>query len=365
LSVARAKSRLTVDVGPLLDAQWTGIPVFTRRLIRALQMSNEVELEFAFELMRIPPSQVESALSMGTGAFLRDAIEASSLADATLIDPAAPLFYPSNKLHRVHIVREASTVHDLATLVMPENHQASNVAHHLDHFEEELETDEAVFCISQATRATLVTALPSVSSKTRLIYQYVDWPENFPWLEHNMPRLRLGRYAVVVGTVEPRKNLGLLLKALALPRVADSNLSFIVVGKKGWLVDSFLEALTPEQSKRVTFSGFVTEFVKYRLIANAEFLVYPSLYEGFGIPALEAMSLGKPVLAARTSSFPEVVGDAGVYFDPFSEDEFADALNEISDPRKLAELAPRAIAQNAKFGPARMAAPVVEWASLG
>ena len=365
MSVARAKSRLTVDVGPLLDAQWTGIPVFTRRLIRALQMSNEVELEFAFELMRIPPSQVESALSMGTGAFLRDAIEASSLADATLIDPAAPLFYPSNKLHRVHIVREASTVHDLATLVMPENHQASNVAHHLDHFEEELETDEAVFCISQATRATLVTALPSVSSKTRLIYQYVDWPENFPWLERNMPRLRLGRYAVVVGTVEPRKNLGLLLKALALPRVADSNLSFIVVGKKGWLVDSFLEALTPEQSKRVTFSGFVTEFVKYRLIANAEFLVYPSIYEGFGIPALEAMSLGKPVLAARTSSFPEVVGEAGVYFDPFSEDDFADALNEISDPRKLAELAPRAIAQNAKFSPGRMAAPVVEWATVG
>jgi glycosyltransferase involved in cell wall biosynthesis len=80
---------------------------------------------------------------------------------------------------------------------------------------------------------------------------------------------------------------------------------------------------------------------------------------------LEAMSLGKPVLAARTSSFPEVVGDAGLYFDPFSEDDFADALAEISNPRKLAELAPQAIAQNAKFNPVRMAAPVVEWATVG
>jgi glycosyltransferase involved in cell wall biosynthesis len=363
--VTREKPRLTVDIGPLLDGQWTGIPVFTRRLIRALQMSNEVELDFAFELMRIPSPHVESALTLGTGAFLRDTIEAGSRIDATLVDRMAPLFYPSNKLHRVHLAHEASTVHDLGTIVMPENHEAGNIAHHLDHFEEELETDEAVFCISQATRATLVTALPSVAAKTRLLYQYVDWPENFPWLERNLPRLRLGRYAVVVGTLEPRKNLGLLLKALALPRVADSDLSFIVVGKKGWLVDTFLEALTPEQRRRVIFSGFVTEIVKYRLIANAEFLVYPSLYEGFGIPALEAMSLGKPVLAARSSSFPEVVGDAGVYFDPFSEEDFADALKEISDPSKLAELAPRAIAQNAQFSPERMAAPVVEWATVG
>jgi len=119
--------------------------------------------------------------------------------------------------------------------------------------------------------------------------------------------------------------------------------------------------LTPEQRKRVIISGFVTEFVKYRLIANAEFLVFPSLYEGFGIPALEAMSLGKPVLASRTSSFPEVVGEAGLYFDPFSADEFADALLEISHPQRLAELAPLALAQNARFSPQRMAAPIVEW----
>jgi glycosyltransferase involved in cell wall biosynthesis len=361
-SAGRARAKLSIDVGPLLDDQWTGIPVYTRRLIRALQREAELDLDFAFDLVRLPRAHVEAAMSLGSGAFLRESFEIHARDDAELIDFAAPLLYPSNKLHRAHLRREASTVHDISTLVMPENHDEINVAHHLDHLEEELETDEAVFCISQATRAALVTSLPSVKPKARLIYQYVDWPENFRWLERNAPRVRLGRYAVVVGTVEPRKNLQLLIKALALPQLAQSDLQFVVVGKKGWLIDPFLESLTPAQRQRLVFSGFVTEFVKYRLIANAEFLVFPSMYEGFGIPALEAMSLGKPVLCARSSSFPEVVGEAGVYFDPFSASDFADALAEISAPKRLAELGPSAIRQNAKFTPDRMAAPVVEWA---
>ena len=135
-----------------------------------------------------------------------------------------------------------------------------------------------------------------------------------------------------------------------------------MIGKRGWKVDASLAGMTDAQRKSLLFSGFVSEFVKYRLIKGAEFLIFPSLCEGFGIPALEAMSLGKPVLASRSSSLPEVVGDAGVYFDPFSLNEFAAALEEIANPRKLAELAPKALRRNAAFGPERMARPVVDWA---
>ena len=361
MSAARAK--LTIDVGPLLDDVWTGIPVFTRRLIRALQMSEAVDLDFCCDLVRLPAAGVETALRCLSGAHLHETLAGALRATPERVDPAAPILYPSNKMMRTHLRREASTVHDLSTLVMPENHDAGNIAAHLDLFEEELETDEAVFCISQATRAALVAALPSYAPKTRLLPQYVDWPADFRALERNAPRLKLGRYALVVGTLEPRKNLGLLLRALALPEVASTDLDFIVVGKRGWLVDAFLKNLTPQQRERVRFTGFVTEFVKYRLIANAEFLVLPSLYEGFGIPALEAMSLGKPVLASRSSSFPEVVGEGGILFDPFSVEDFAGRLLELADPRRQAELTPHARAQNARFTPARMAAPVVDWAT--
>jgi glycosyltransferase involved in cell wall biosynthesis len=101
--------------------------------------------------------------------------------------------------------------------------------------------------------------------------------------------------------------------------------------------------------------------MKYRLLRHAEFLVYPSIYEGFGIPALEAMSLGKPVLCALTSSLPEVVGDAGVYFDPLSPGEFAAAFAEISDAGRLAELSSKARIRATAFGWERMAKPVVDW----
>ena len=253
-------------------------------------------------------------------------------------------------------------MHDLTTLFMPDTHEEANIAHHLDHFAEELATDEAVFCISEATRASLVAAAPSAASKTRLIYQYADWPEDFEAIERNLPAPRLKRYAVVVGTIEPRKNLQLLIQALGLPEVARLDLTFVVIGKRGWKVDAFLEGLTDAQRRSLLFSGFVSEFVKYRLIKGAEFLIFPSLCEGFGIPALEAMSLGKPVLAARASSLPEVIGDAGVYFDPFSPTEFAAALGEIANPRKQQELAPKALIRNAAFGHERMARPVVDWA---
>ena len=360
--MSAARPKLTVDVGPLLDDVWTGIPVFTRRLIRALQISEAVDLDFACDLVRLPAAAVERTLRQNAGAYLHEALASALRATPERVDPDPPLLYPSNKAMRTHLRREASTVHDLSTLTMPENHDAGNVAAHLDFLEEELETDEAVFCISQATRAALVTAFPSVTAKTRLLPQYVDWPADFQAMERNAPRLKLGRYAIVVGTVEPRKNLGLLLRALALPEVEKSGLDFVVVGKRGWLVDAFLDSLTPQQRQRVRFTGFVTEFVKYRLIANAEFLLFPSLYEGFGIPSLEAMSLGKPVLASRSSSFPEVVGEGGLLFDPFSVEDFAQNLLEIADPRRQRELAPMAHAQNARFTPARMAAPVLAWA---
>ena len=353
--------KLTLDVGPLFDSAWTGIPVFTRRLVRALQASGAVELDFVHDLVRLPPAAVEAAIAQGAGAPLHAALDLARRDPGARADPAAPRLYPSHKPLRAHGPREASTVHDLSTLLMPECHEPANVAAHLDDLEEELDTDEAVFCISQATRAALLAVRPSSAPKLRLLPQYVDWPARFAAMERNAPRLRLGRYAVVVGTLEPRKNLSLLLRALALPEVAACGLDFVVVGKRGWLIDSFLDALTPPQRERLRFAGFVSEFVKYRLLANAEFLVFPSLYEGFGIPALEAMSLGKPVIASRSSSFPEVVGKGGLLFDPYSPEDFANTLLEIADPRRQGELAPRARAQNARFTPQGMARPVLDW----
>ena len=353
--------RLTVDITPMLEDEWTGISVFTRRLVQALERSGRVQLDFGIRMTRIAAAEARETIRHGSGAFLRGRLNDRPIDAFEAVDPAQPLLYPSVKQDFGLASREASTIHDISTLVMPETHDTANVAYHLDPLRDQLTTDEVVFCVSEATRTALADTFPWVAPKTRLLTQYVDWPEEFALLDRNQPTVELGRYAVVIGTIEPRKNLDLLLRALEHPSVAASDLTFIVIGRRGWLADQALARLRPQAQQRVKFTGFVSEFVKYRLLKAAEFLILTSVYEGFGIPAVEAMSLGKPVLASLTSSFPEVIGDAGVFFDPFSVDEFAAGLKEISDPRRLAELAPKALEQAATFTPERMAAPVLEW----
>ena len=356
-----AKPKLTLDIGPMLDDQWTGIPVFTSRLAQCLIRHEGIDVEFSVQLTRIPKALVLSAINAGSGTMLRADLERASLNGYELVDRYAPMLFATAKNACTIGQREASTVHDLSTLVMPEVHEDANVMHHMRHFKQDLATDEVVFCVSESTRSALKLHYPSVAGKARTLYQYVEWPESYAAIERNLPELKLGRYALVVGTLEPRKNLGLLIRALSRPEVRRSGIRFIVMGKKGWKVDDVLAELAPEDASRIIFSGFVSEFVKYRLMRNAEFLVYPSIYEGFGIPALEAMSLGKPVLASMTSSFPEIIGDAGVFFDPLSITEFAAAFTEMAQKRRQAELAPKALAVARAFNWQRMAAPVVEW----
>jgi hypothetical protein len=358
-----ARPKVTLDVTPLLETQWTGIPVFTRRLAQSLLWHGGVDLEFMVRLTSIPIASVEAAIHAGTGVFLRERFESEAASRSAAADRTGAMLYPSVKESFAVAEREASTVHDMSTLFMPEVHEEPNVAYHLDNMTVELATDDVVFCISESTRAALVTAFPSVATKTRMLYQYADWPANFDLMDRNLPPLQIGSYAVVVGTIEPRKNLVLLLNAVSTGEVMRSPLRFVVIGRKGWKVDRFMAELPAEARERILFSGFVSEFIKYRLIKGSKFLIFPSVYEGFGIPALEAMSLGKPVLASWSSSLPEVVGDAGVFFDPLSVSEFAAAFATIANPRRLAELAPRALANSAAFNWQRMAKPVIDWAA--
>lgn len=352
---------LTVDVSTLLDDQWTGIPVFTRRLITALLKDGRLDIGFICGSVPIPPNCVSAAIRSGTGVPLHEFLASVAKQRKRSSGSDRPLLFPSVKRGGRLTAREASTVHDLSTLLMPDNHMDENVRHHLEHFSREVATDEVVFCASRATQNALATVLPSIAAKTRVLHQYVDWPEEFAALDENLPRPKLGRYALVVGTIEPRKNLTLIRNSLSHATVGGSGIRFIVVGRSGWKTEQWLEDLTPAQRDRIQFTGFVSEFVKYRLIRHCEFLVYPSLYEGFGIPALEAMSLGKPVLAARTSSFPEIIGKGGLFFDPFSVREFAAAFADIAAPRRMTRLARHAVQQSQKFTWRRMAEPVVKW----
>lgn len=136
------------------------------------------------------------------------------------------------------------------------------------------------------------------------------------------------RTVLHVGTLQPRKNIPLLLDAFT--RLADPDLQLVLVGGKGWLFDEIfqqVEALGITQN--VHFTGYVPDEELPLWYAAADLFVFPSLYEGFGMPVVEAMACGTPVVAADTSSIPEAVGDAGLLCDPHSAGDLAQRMASV------------------------------------
>ena len=129
-------------------------------------------------------------------------------------------------------------------------------------------------------------------------------------------------YLLCVGAQEPKKNIKRLIEAYL---EIDTAMPLVLAGPRGWMwqseVGAALEPLSEKARARIKFTGYLDREDLRRLYAGACAFVYPSLYEGFGLPALEAMTSGAPVITSRTSSLPEVCGDAALYVDPFDRDD--------------------------------------------
>jgi glycosyltransferase involved in cell wall biosynthesis len=149
-------------------------------------------------------------------------------------------------------------------------------------------------------------------------------------------------YVLAVGVLQPRKNMETLLDAFALVKLgplAPPHL-LVIAGKRGWKneeLDRRLKALPPEVVEQIVFAGYVPDDDLPALYGGADAFCYPSLYEGFGLPPLEAMACGCPVLCARTSSLPEVVGDAGLLLPASDSDAWATALEKLLGDAKVRE----------------------------
>ena len=162
-----------------------------------------------------------------------------------------------------------------------------------------------------------------------------------------------GPYILTVGTVQPRKNYERLIEAV--DRVRESkDVTLVIAGRAGWLSDPVVEAVRVRP--HVQLQGFVDDGDLPALYRQAQLLAYPSLYEGFGLPPLEAMACGTPVVASSASSVPEAVGDAGLLHDPLDTDALADALlRALTDDGLRDDLRQRGLARAAEFSWTRSA----------
>lgn len=268
---------------------------------------------------------------------------------ATLFHATEHLLMPFNNIPTV------LTVHDLIFRHLPEHHKPLNRWYlnlTLPHY---CRRADHVIAVSEATRRDLINAYHIPPEKITVIHEAADpsfQPPSPEAIETARARYHLPeRYFLHIGTIEPRKNLARLLHAWAPLYQSGAAPPLVFVGKRGWLTADFDAALEASPTRdAVLFTGYVSNADLPAVCAAATALVFPTLYEGFGLPPLEAMACGTPVACSNTSSLPEVVGDAALTFDPLDDNAMADALRRIaSDAGLRADLRERGLRQAAKF----------------
>jgi glycosyltransferase involved in cell wall biosynthesis len=267
------------------------------------------------------------------------------------------LFVPSHVVPLWHPRRTAVTIHDLGYLAYPQAHtRLSRLYLHLSTWFS-ARSARRVIAISEATKRDLVKHYRINPRKIAVVHHGRD-PIFQPMQDEASVEATAAKYGVNrpyclhVGTLQPRKNLGLLVEAWAILRDSmEQPPHLLLAGKRGWLYDSLFESVNKHKlGNLIKFADYVERDDLPALYSGALALTFPSLYEGFGLPALEAMSCGTPVLASNATSLPEVVGDAGMLLDPNDPRAWAESVALLLSNHELRdELSRKGLAQAAHF----------------
>jgi alpha-1,3-rhamnosyl/mannosyltransferase len=234
------------------------------------------------------------------------------------------------------------TAHDVSWVRYPEYHPAARLALLRANFPRALERAERVIVVSDFVRDELHACFPVAREKIQVVHNGVSnrfRPHSFHATHDVLTRHGLvhGQYFAAVGTLEPRKNLHTALAAHArLPANVRRKYPLTLIGVEGWLTHSLHAAL--EHGLREGFVrklGYVSDDELPLLIAGALAVVYPSVYEGFGLPVVEAMASGVPVLCSTAQALREVAGDAAIMRDPADVEGFSDAMQALIDDGAL------------------------------
>jgi len=256
--------------------------------------------------------------------------------------PPDLLFVPAHVLPLVRPPRTVVTIHDLGYLYFPQAHPPLKGRELHWSTRWNTRTATRIIAISQATKEDLVRHYHVPPERIHVVHHGVE-ARFRPTLD--APALaRYGlpaRYLLYLGTLQPRKNLERLLQAYA--SLPDDAPPLVLAGPRGWYFERIAAAIAGlGLAERILLPGYIPDEDVPAVLSAAVALVFPSLYEGFGLPALEAMACGTPVIAAATSSLPEVVGEAGLLVDPLSVEEIAAAMRQVLEDAGLrAELRQR------------------------
>lgn len=336
-----------VDIRPLLESQPTGVGNYAFLLLKhLLELDQQNSYKLFSNSLKNHSRELMGFLKLHQNVKLYSFRYPSKFFNATLsffkkpyldkiIGGADVFWFPNLNFWSVsQNCKTIITVHDLSFKRIPWAYSKKmRWWHHLVKPHKKLSQADKIITVSENTKNDLMEIYGLAENKIEVVYPGVE--SRITNLESRGLEFKLPeKFILYLGTLEPRKNVEGVIQAFE--KINQKNLHLVIAGGKGWLYRNIYQLANQSKAKeRVIFLNYIDPDDRWQLYQKAQALVWPSFYEGFGFPPLEAMLQGCPVITSANSSLPEVVGDAALLVDPYNIQETAAAINELLIDDKL------------------------------
>jgi len=331
----RCQNRIGIDATLLARHHYTGIENYTYNIIKAILKTNKMK-PYLFFSKEIPPSLkrysklFDCKISRFGNRIINDQIW---LPISVKKCNVKLLHCPAFPSPIANICKTVLTIHDAVQWKHPETLSIGGRLYYKPLFPQAIKKARRIICVSKSTENDIVNIFPNVREKVTVVYEACDSRINSStsFTDMQLPKIICKKpYLLSIGSIEPRKNMETLIKAFEIvDKYRPNEINLIIVGRFAWQKVIRI----PENLKhKVYFTGYIdsTETLS-ALYKKAILCVLPSIYEGFGLPLLEAMQSGTAILCSEIPAFKEIAGDAACYADWRSPDSFADKIILLMD----------------------------------
>ena len=332
-----------IEIGPLMEQNFSGIPKVICEIAKYF-VKKENSIFFLGDVV-IPKKTVEKIVLLKNPTYLHVA-----LSNLSSLDCLNQKLYEYKDWTKVGIFPNIITcpdfdftvliVHDISYITESRTHSNDTIKFHSKAIYKDVKVSDLYLCVSKSTAEDIHTYLDINENKIETINIGSEMPNNFRVPQELLKKAR--PFALYIGTIEPRKNIEIIFKALKKRKSLLNRIDFLICGRDGWLINfnQLLEKydlIREANEGKIMRRNFVSEEEKWLMIQQAKMLIYPSTFEGFGLPVAEALEGGTNVITSNTSSLIEAASGSNkcIHIDPYDEDELINAMTEFLNEKTI------------------------------